>query len=177
MLRFSEQESTASITKRSFFFFQAEDGIRDLTVTGVQTCALPISGYSAWTNNFYPAYFDYTIIKYSSQGLPLWTNRYNGPGNGADYPTDLALDNSGKDRKSTRLNSSHSQISYAVFCLKKRKHPNPLRSSDLQQKFARSVGRARTRLRLPESGTARLGPSTSHCSCPCNDTFRRRSAY
>src|SRR5688572_31798399 len=27
-----------------FFFFQAEDGIRDLTVTGVQTCALPIWG-------------------------------------------------------------------------------------------------------------------------------------
>src|SRR5256886_14557520 len=30
----------------SFFFFQAEDGIRDLTVTGVQTCALPISASS-----------------------------------------------------------------------------------------------------------------------------------
>src|SRR5256886_11392651 len=28
----------------------------------------------------------------------------------------------GTDRKSTRLNSSHSQISYAVFCLKKQKH-------------------------------------------------------
>src|SRR5215471_17537587 len=28
---------------RVFFFFQAEDGIRDLYVTGVQTCALPIS--------------------------------------------------------------------------------------------------------------------------------------
>src|SRR5690554_7295197 len=27
-----------------FFFFQAEDGIRDADVTGVQTCALPISG-------------------------------------------------------------------------------------------------------------------------------------
>src|SRR5688572_32350504 len=27
----------------------------------------------------------------------------------------------GEDRKSTRLNSSHSQISYAVFCLKKKK--------------------------------------------------------
>src|SRR5690606_40253832 len=27
----------------SFFFFQAEDGIRDFHVTGVQTCALPIS--------------------------------------------------------------------------------------------------------------------------------------
>src|SRR2546430_6209766 len=30
-----------------FFFFQAEDGIRDLTVTGVQTCALPISAAKA----------------------------------------------------------------------------------------------------------------------------------
>src|SRR2546430_8765655 len=29
-----------------------------------------------------------------------------------------------KDRKSTRLNSSHSQISYAVFCLKKKKTSN-----------------------------------------------------
>src|SRR2546427_6769680 len=28
-----------------------------------------------------------------------------------------------QDRKSTRLNSSHSQISYAVFCLKKKKKP------------------------------------------------------
>ena len=27
-----------------FFFFQAEDGIRDVAVTGVQTCALPIYG-------------------------------------------------------------------------------------------------------------------------------------
>src|SRR2546430_10364250 len=35
-----------------FFFFQAEDGIRDLTVTGVQTCALPIS----------TAYFPVTCI-------------------------------------------------------------------------------------------------------------------
>src|SRR2546429_109789 len=31
-----------------FFFFQAEDGIRDVAVTGVQTCALPIS--SGWTS-------------------------------------------------------------------------------------------------------------------------------
>src|SRR3954469_23832933 len=31
-----------SLVEREFFFFQAEDGIRDLYVTGVQTCALPI---------------------------------------------------------------------------------------------------------------------------------------
>src|SRR2546427_8886974 len=34
---------------------------------------------------------------------------------------DLAHDERHGDRKSTRLNSSHSQISYAVFCLKKKK--------------------------------------------------------
>src|SRR2546430_7524843 len=34
-------------------------------------------------------------------------------------PANLSL---AEDRKSTRLNSSHSQISYAVFCLKKKKH-------------------------------------------------------
>src|SRR2546430_12930519 len=33
----------------------------------------------------------------------------------------VSLGGIGKDRKSTRLNSSHSQISYAVFCLKKKK--------------------------------------------------------
>src|SRR5688572_31250120 len=32
------------------------------------------------------------------------------------------------DRKSTRLNSSHSQISYAVFCLKKKKNNTKMRS-------------------------------------------------
>src|SRR2546430_4688275 len=35
--------TAAAVSERCFFFFQAEDGIRDLTVTGVQTCALPIS--------------------------------------------------------------------------------------------------------------------------------------
>src|SRR5260370_29735923 len=34
--------STLSLSHHFFFFFQAEDGIRDSSVTGVQTCALPI---------------------------------------------------------------------------------------------------------------------------------------
>src|SRR5256885_12025418 len=33
----------SNVIVRVFFFFQAEDGIRDYKVTGVQTCALPIS--------------------------------------------------------------------------------------------------------------------------------------
>src|SRR2546429_6787017 len=40
------------------------------------------------------------------------------------------------DRKSTRLNSSHGYISYAVFCLKKKKKPLG-RGSDIQQSIVR----------------------------------------
>src|SRR5438034_6259830 len=36
------------------------------------------------------------------------------------------------DRKSTRLNSSHTVISYAVFCLKKKKHSKRLLSHELR---------------------------------------------
>src|SRR3712207_7649464 len=36
----------------------------------------------------------------------------------------------GEDRKSTRLNSSHANISYAVFCLKKKMHRHPARVPD-----------------------------------------------
>src|SRR5262249_58807195 len=39
-----------------FFFFQAEDGIRDWSVTGVQTCALPICGLISYGTNIANAY-------------------------------------------------------------------------------------------------------------------------
>src|SRR5690554_7400052 len=54
-----------------FFFFQAEDGIRDADVTGVQTCALPISGTEelpAVTINygaFIQTVVDFLIISFS----------------------------------------------------------------------------------------------------------------
>src|SRR2546430_8222277 len=45
---------------------------------------------------------------------------------------DLAADGgAARDRKSTRLNSSHSQISYAVFCLKKKKRHTVIYSLSL----------------------------------------------
>src|SRR3712207_7731400 len=37
---------------------------------------------------------------------------------------EILAERAGEDRKSTRLNSSHANISYAVFCLKKKKIPN-----------------------------------------------------
>src|SRR3712207_8221469 len=48
-----------------------------------------------------------------------------GPGEPYAVRNDLAAPRSGRearDRKSTRLNSSHANISYAVFCLKKKKN-------------------------------------------------------
>src|SRR5439155_4755192 len=38
---------------------------------------------------------DYATIKYSNAGVPLWTNRYDGPANGEDRPSAIAVDGSG----------------------------------------------------------------------------------
>src|SRR3989440_4958105 len=51
-----------------FFFFQAEDGIRDLIVTGVQTCALPISRSSDATAATRHA----AIAKSNAMSRPCW---------------------------------------------------------------------------------------------------------
>src|SRR5688572_31309164 len=59
--------------------------------------------------------FPYTTLFRSPVRYP-WANEYRGKAT-------VVYGHTPADRKSTRLNSSHSQISYAVFCLKKkRKH-------------------------------------------------------
>src|SRR3712207_8489645 len=72
-----------------FFFFQAEDGIRDIGVTGVQTCALPISGGNVYVigNN--------GTIKYDTNGKELWVKRYFDPHNPYISASALAIDSSG----------------------------------------------------------------------------------
>src|SRR5438874_2978697 len=47
--------SSVSLLSPFFFFFQAEDGIRDLYVTGVQTCALPIFSWAESGRRSVPA--------------------------------------------------------------------------------------------------------------------------
>src|SRR5689334_23945059 len=54
------------------------------------------------------------LTKYQAAAL------YQGKGKSLVYGEYVVLE----DRKSTRLNSSHSSISYAVFCLKKKKFPS-----------------------------------------------------
>src|SRR5256886_2833798 len=50
-MKIRERLRKSFIVSRCLFFFQAEDGIRDLTVTGVQTCALPILNLRFLDNN------------------------------------------------------------------------------------------------------------------------------
>src|SRR2546421_1494936 len=75
--------------------------------------------------------FPYTTLFRSRHRQRRPRRAYGGRADGppdtrrADLPEDRRARgparSSGRDRKSTRLNSSHDQISYAVFCLKKKK--------------------------------------------------------
>src|SRR5258706_10547823 len=79
-----------------FFFFQAEDGIRDWSVTGVQTCALPISSRRRHTRLVSDWSSDVCSSDLQSE-LQSLTN----------LVCRLLLGVQTVDRKSTRLNSSH----------------------------------------------------------------------
>jgi len=50
-----------------------------------------VTGFSDGANS----YQDYLTVKYSAAGLPLWTNRYNGPGNDTDIANAVAVDSNG----------------------------------------------------------------------------------
>jgi uncharacterized delta-60 repeat protein len=50
-----------------------------------------VTGYSKGQGTYY----DYAIIKYNSYGQEEWVERYNGPGNGYDVATAIAVDNNG----------------------------------------------------------------------------------
>src|SRR5438034_8584570 len=95
-----------------FFFFQAEDGIRDHCVTGVQTCALPIFPKSAAKEDDLMG----IILEAGAEDLRDDGDNWEVLCEPSAYEAVLEA-----DRKSTRLNSSHTVISYAVFCLKKKK--------------------------------------------------------
>src|SRR2546430_10810161 len=143
------------------FFFQADDGLQDLTVTGVQTCALPIffmflilPASAAISGSGMSMTMTATESRFSFLTLPLalyllgyvvWLGDRvtlhapalalatapagHGGGSGSPNPEParpyLAPRCAAIDLKSTRLNSRHSQISYAVFCLQKKKHMRP----------------------------------------------------
>src|SRR5690606_40260088 len=117
------------------------DGIRDFHVTGVQTCALPI--LDGRENVALRGYEDNGLNQKDEYYNPIGGTVYNKFSLELRYPISLKAQMSAYvlgfydagavyqdfksynpfklDRKSTRLNSSHVKISYAVFCLKKKK--------------------------------------------------------
>src|SRR3989440_8214798 len=76
----SQNQTRLTHSGFAFFFFQAEDGIRDLIVTGVQTCALPIS-------QFCPVFTEALIAK---RAEPLRRMSLQDCGTGADDFSALA---------------------------------------------------------------------------------------
>jgi uncharacterized delta-60 repeat protein len=62
----------------------AVDNYGNVYVTGYKYSSVTGEGYE-----------DYATIKYAPNGTQLWTSFYNGPANGADLPSSLAIDNSG----------------------------------------------------------------------------------
>src|SRR2546427_5716275 len=72
--------------------------------------------------------FPYTTLFRSQSARPARPPRHGSEREGARAARQSAEARRLQDRKSTRLNSSHSQISYAVFCLKKKKKKNKDRS-------------------------------------------------
>src|SRR2546430_17370020 len=84
-----------------FFFFFNDTATTEIYTLSLHD-ALPIFARGI------AGHGDYTRVdSQQSQGGRSWENRWT-----------ISMG----DRKSTRLNSSHSQISYAVFCLKKKKN-------------------------------------------------------
>src|SRR2546427_8037404 len=101
----------------SFFFF-----FNDTATTEIYTLSL---------HDALPIWFPYPNEPHDDR-TSLRRRRYpRQPGTG---PGRHRCRTARRDRKSTRLNSSHSQISYAVFCLKKKKKKNKSYSTILHHK-------------------------------------------
>src|SRR5437762_10126482 len=89
------------------------------TFANVRIKNLMVPGVEGGVTVHYPdgeqmSIFD-AAMKYQQENMPLVILA------GHEYGTGSSRDWAAKDRKSTRLNSSHRCISYAVFCLKKKK--------------------------------------------------------
>src|SRR3712207_6907378 len=87
----------------------------------------PRSTLFPYTTLFRSIAFMY-VLPTGVMGLLHRFGRWGGRRAGTPEPADAEASPKAKevsDRKSTRLNSSHANISYAVFCLKKKKHEPP----------------------------------------------------
>src|SRR5436309_1733438 len=74
-----------------------------------------VTGYS---DSGFGTNLDYATIKYSGAGVPLWTNRYNGPGNGDDSAKAVAVDSAGNvfvTGQSSASGGGNNHLDYATI--------------------------------------------------------------
>src|SRR5579859_2201798 len=74
----------------------SDDTLSGMAISSAGTIFVTGASASAGIPPFnYPSNYDYATVAYSGAGVPLWTNRYNGPPNGNDYATAIAVDTNG----------------------------------------------------------------------------------
>src|SRR2546430_13559491 len=103
------------ISRRFFFFF-----FNDTATTEIYTLSL----HDALPIFFAEALFGRHVVRRADDAAGLRQRRDGQVAQLGDAEVEHQA--ARPDRKSTRLNSSHSQISYAVFCLKKKKNIHTL---------------------------------------------------
>src|SRR5947208_11658011 len=92
----------------------------------------------------------YTLSLHDALPISLTTSTVGGTGRTAPDRSAAVVAAPAGDRKSTRLNSSHQIISYAVFCLKKKKNPT-YSMATYPTAYASTTARTTTRYGTPSS--------------------------
>src|SRR5207302_2243571 len=116
-----------------FFFLQAEDGIRDFHVTGVQTCALPISN-EAGGYTFATIPSGTYILKVSKEGFSPFTENQVPVTINSVTRVDVTLKVGGVsqavevDRKSVVLQTDRSEVRAELTGMELRELPVPVRN-------------------------------------------------
>src|SRR2546430_8064125 len=98
-----------------FFFFQAEDGIRDLTVTGVQTCALPI-----WLPSARPSCHDKISLAWRNPGS--WCEARRPGSSRCSYGRESECPANRSEEHTSELQSQSNLV--CRLLLEKKKHSN-----------------------------------------------------
>jgi hypothetical protein len=89
LVKFSSQ-GVPLWTNRLYYSDQAERPIMAMAVDSAGGCC--VAGYSAVPDS---EYWDYVTVKYDSNGVVLWTNRFDGAGHSDDIPYDITVDGAG----------------------------------------------------------------------------------
>src|SRR5258707_5000438 len=95
----------------------------------------------------------------------------------SSYSTSASARAERQDRKSTRLNSSHANISYAVFCLKKKKQevPPPSPNHEPNDTHYEDVASQHPAPKSAHFGVKQVTHTSHQCTCTHSNTHRHQT--